>query len=397
MSTRVAVGHSLSIDSLTAGRESALSALRTSGLDAAEIHTALVFATAPHDQTRLLMGVREVVPTAQLTGCSGEGVIVTDATHERDRAVAVMLFSSTSLRLDPRLIPGYDEDPARVGRTLAAEINLCDDAIAVLVFPDGLKGNCTTFLDAVSAHLARPIPIVGGTSADAMALERTYQYGADGVSSNAVAAVIVRGRGHLEFAVSHGCMPIGLERTVTRADGGWVREIDGQPAWEVFKEYLEGDPPDLQAEGVIHLCIGKPLDEQASRAYDAPNVIHTPLHLDKSTGALFFPGGGLSTGERIRLTRRDAARIRESALACAQKLVRPDRGPVAVFQFDCAGRGRALFGSCAADEIVRPLQAELGPDVPWIGFHTFGEIAPIGGRAYYHNYTVALCALYDDE
>ena len=190
-------------------------------------------------------------------------------------------------------------------------------------------------------------------------------------------------------------MPIGLERTVTRAEGGWVREIDGRPAWDVFKEYLEGDPPDLQAEGVIHLCIGKPLDAEATRDYDAPHVIHTPLHLDKETGALFFPGGGLSSGERIRLTRRDAARIRESALGCARKLVRPDQRPAAVFQFDCAGRGRALFGSYAADEIVRPLQAELGTDVPWIGFHTFGEIAPIGGRSYYHNYTVVLCALYD--
>jgi small ligand-binding sensory domain FIST len=190
-------------------------------------------------------------------------------------------------------------------------------------------------------------------------------------------------------------MPIGLERTVTRAEGGWVREIDGRPAWDVFKEYLEGDPPDLQAEGVIHLCIGKPLDAEATRDYDAPHVIHTPLHLDKATGALFFPGGGLSTGERIRLTRRDAARIRESALGCARKLVRQDRRPLVVFQFDCAGRGRALFGSCAADEIVRPLQAALGTEVPWIGFHTYGEIAPIGDRSYYHNYTVVLCALYD--
>ena len=64
-------------------------------------------------------------------------------------------------------------------------------------------------------------------------------------------------------------------------------------------------------------------------------------------------------------------------------------------QFDCAGRGSILFGSCAAQEIVHPLQEALGDTTPWIGFHTYGEIAPINGKPYYHNYTVVLCALYD--
>ena len=395
MSTHIAVGQSLLAESTAAGREAARDALGRMGVVPDAVRTALVFATAPHDQAGVLAGVRAAVPGAQITGCSGEGVIVQHATHERDRAVAVLLCASPTLTLDPRVYADYDADPAARGRALADDVNACPDAIAVLVFPDGLTGNCTALLDALQARLTRSVPILGGTSADAMALERTYQYGPDGASTNAVTAVIVRGQGRLEFAVSHGCMPIGLERTVTRAEGGWVQEIDGRPAWDVFKEYLEGDPPDLQAEGVIHLCIGKPLDDTARLDYDAPHVIHTPLHLDKETGALFFPGGGLSSGERIRLTRRDAARIRETALGCAQKLVRPEQRPAAVFQFDCAGRGRALFGSYAADEIVRPLQAELGTDVPWIGFHTFGEIAPIGGRSYYHNYTVVLCALYD--
>ena len=55
-----------------------------------------------------------------------------------------------------------------------------------------------------------------------------------------------------------------------------------------------------------------------------------------------------------------------------------------------------LFRSaCAAQEIVKPLRQTLGPKTAWLGFHTYGEIAPIAGRPYYHNYTVALCAVYD--
>ena len=30
----------------------------------------------------------------------------------------------------------------------------------------------------------------------------------------------------------------------------------------------------------------------------------------------------------------------------------------------------------------------------WIGLHTYGEIGPVAGRTWFHNYTAVLCALY---
>ncbi|MHC4429553.1 MAG: FIST C-terminal domain-containing protein, partial [Planctomycetota bacterium] len=218
------------------------------------------------------------------------------------------------------------------------------------------------------------------------------------VANDSISALLLKGRGSMEVAVSHGCSPIGLERVITRTDGGWVHEIDGQPAWSVFKEYLDGDPEDLNAEGIVHLCIGQPLDAEAAEEY-APYVIRTPLSLDKGTGALFFPGGGLRSDQPIQLTRRDPARIKDSARACARRILdkQPDLEPALVLQFDCAGRGCALFGAFAAEQIVRPLQETLGTTTPWLGFHTYGEIAPINEQLHYHNYTVVLCAVYDAE
>jgi small ligand-binding sensory domain FIST len=32
--------------------------------------------------------------------------------------------------------------------------------------------------------------------------------------------------------------------------------------------------------------------------------------------------------------------------------------------------------------------------VPWIGLYTYGEIGPIGGRDYFHNYTAVVLAVY---
>ncbi len=239
--------------------------------------------------------------------------------------------------------------------------------------------------------------MLGGTAGDAMTLERTFQYRDGEVTSDAVAGVLVRGRGRFEFAVSHGCTQIGIERCATRTDGGWLHEIDGRPAWDVFREYLGPGYDDLNAEGMAHLCIGEPLPDDAATEHE-PFVIHTPLGLDKRTGSLFFPGGGVAQATRIHFTRRDPVRVRSTARECAARVARrvPERRPALVLQFDCAGRGRMLFGSRSTEEIVWPLQEQLGPGVPWIGFHTYGEIAPIGRRTFFHNYTVALGALYDE-
>lgn len=392
MATHAAVGTSKAMSVERAGTDAAAHAL--AGLEGRVPSLGLVFATVRYPQAELLRAVREVVgPTCPLAGCSGEGVISGTHSDETDRAVAVLLITSDAIRFDALLIEGYGDDPSGAGRRLVQAVRDTGvpAPVGLWLFTDGLRGNCAELLTEV--HRGLPgLPVVGGTAGDSMEFVRTFQYGTSGVISGGISAVVISGAADVRVAVSHGCTPLGLPRRVTSADNGWVYEIDGIPAWTVFKEYLEGDPQDLNADGIVHLCIGEELK-------DAPGeyIIHTPLRLDNERGALFFPGGGLVSGQEVRMTRRDPDRIVEGAKVCGDMLARADQRPAFVLQLDCAGRGRVLFGSCAADFIVKPIQERLGESVPWIGFHTYGEIAPIraGLEPRYHNYTVALCAVYD--
>jgi hypothetical protein len=128
--------------------------------------------------------------------------------------------------------------------------------------------------------------------------------------------------------------------------------------------------------------------------FDSDHLIRTPLVLAEDKKALFFPGG-LQLGNVIQFTRRDPDKVGASAKRSGTRLAERHRGrPTAMFQFDCAGRGYMLFGDQTAEIAIRPLQEAIG-DVPWIGFHTYGEIAPIAGEPFYHNSTVVLCALYE--
>ena len=402
MSSLATATRSLLEDARAAAHDAASQA--ASQLGSPEADLTLVFATAPYDQEALISTIGEHLNPESIIGCSGEGTISGSTSSERDHALSILAVRSESLRFERFLVDGYGDDPQAAGTELGRQIEEAivatpdEKVVGLWLFPDGLRGNCTDMLDALRERLPLQPITIGGTAADAMAFERTYQYYAGRVVSGSVVAVLIRGRGQMEVAVSHGCTPIGLPRTVTHASGSWVHEIDHQPAWEVFRDYLDGDPQDLNGEGIVHLCIGQPLKGAAAEEY-APYVIRTPLQLDKPSGALLFPGGGLDTGETICMTRRDPDRIREGARSCAAAIRdrHADRRPLLALQIECAGRGKILFGSRVDKELIAPLQDTLGGDVPWAGFHSYGEIAPIAGRTYYHNYTVGLSVLYDDD
>lgn len=396
MPTRACAGSSKRPEARAAGAEAARQAV--TGLGGAAADLCLVFATTGYATAEVLAGIRDVTGSARLVGCSAEGVIVGGQSDESYRVVGVLALQSTNLRFEPLLVPGFGDDPAKTGRELAAAVRAgwTGDEIALLLLPDGIRGDATALLQELDHGLPKPLPVVGGGAGDALELARTEQFLDGEVTSGAVAALVIRGRGRIAVATSHGCQPIGIRRTVTAANGPWVLRIDGEPAWAVFRQYLDGEPTRLDTEGAIYLSVGMPV-AGAPEGAERSLRIRTPMGLDPERGALCFPGGDLQVGTSLHLMRRDQDRIRETAQACAEELARGlHRAPAVVFQFDCAGRGKQLFGSRAAEVLVQPLRAAFGGLVPWFGFHTYGEIAPVAGANCYHNYTVALCALLDE-
>lgn len=400
--TRAGVGYSAKRRSAEAAGEAVRAALV--GLEGRKPDVVLVFANPGYDQTSLLSAILEIVGRdTLLVGCSSEGVIFRDGCNEQACAVNVMAIASDRIGFHAFNVPGFSKDPRACGAEIARRLGELgpERARAAFLFPDGLTGNATEMLRSLDASLPFALPIAGGAAGsivrrDADRPHVTHQYLDGTVSSDSVSVLVAGGALAVDIAVSHGCMPLGLPRTVTAAEGGWLHEIDGLPAWDVLREYVEGAPTDLLGADILHLCVGEPLDPALREEYGSDYLIRTPLALSEDKKSLFFPGG-LQLGNRIQFTRRDPERVAASAMQSAQALAhrRPEQTPIAVFQFDCAGRGYMLFGENTAGAAVRPLQRAFTGNPPWIGFHTFGEIAKIGDKPFYHNYTVVLCALYE--
>jgi hypothetical protein len=397
--TTIAVVQSKSRNARHAGSEACAAALQQLGGKSPDV--VLVFANPGYDQQALITAIRDTAgPRPLISGCSSEGVIFRGGCDENPCVVNLMAIASDRIKFDAFNVGGFSKDPVRCGKAIADRIRELgpERAKAAFVFPDGVLGDCTAMLRALHEALPFPIPIAGGAAGDLMNAEasyelKTYQYLGEQVNRDSVSALFLGGDVELDIEVSHGCTALGLPRAVTRSDGGWVHEVDGRPAVEVFREYLDDTPDNLLATDLLNLTIGEPLAEHLRKDYNADHLIRTPIGQDGN--ALFFPGG-LQLGDQVQFMRREPDRVGTSAKQSAARLAgrRLGQRPVAVFQFDCAGRGYLLFGDQTAGAAIRPLQDEIR-EVPWFGFHTYGEIAPIDNEAFYHNSTVVLCALYE--
>lgn len=396
MRTTAAVGKSTQVKAQKAAMDATKEAI--SKLNGAKPSLLVVFATAGYDQKELLAGVREIGGATPVVGCSGEGIITQKSSNEGSHEISVMAISSPKMKIKPLFFEGFSKGADSCGRAIADQVAKADfKGKALMVFIDGVTGNGTEFVASLQKNLPYPLLLVGGAAGSIMEkMDKTYQYYNGQAYTDAISAVLIGGDIDADVVVSHGCDPVGLELTVTKANGSYVEEIDGKPAWEVFKGYLSGNPDDLYVDDLVHLCIGETLPNKAKLPKDQEHIIRTPIRLDPSKKALFVPGQ-LKTGAKIVMTRRNPEKITQNAIQYARELKgrHPDKKPALIFQFDCAWRGRILFGDNISSQVISPVQEVFGKEMPWLGFHTFGEIAPVGDANYFHNVTVALCAIYD--
>jgi hypothetical protein len=241
VATKAGVGMSRHHNPNIAGREAAEQALEKAGVDRPDF--VFVFGSVGYDQRSLLGAVRESTGGAPLSGCSAEGTINGDNADESNFSVVVTAISSHGLQWHNGLAKGLDADSRAVGQRVAQDLlpHLSTDTIGLFVFPDGLIDYLDDFFAGLEGNLPseRFLPLWGGGAGNNFNLEEpTYQYCDDEVISGGVSYALLSGEALPGWAISHGMMPIGGERIVTRSKGNVIYEIDGKPAVEVLKEYL---------------------------------------------------------------------------------------------------------------------------------------------------------------
>ncbi len=400
VATIIGIGKSVIGDAMEAGFEAAQKALLQ--LNGASPVFALIFASAGYDQNALFEGINKVIGDIPSSGCSGEGVITPDGADEGSAIVGIMLFAGTQLKFRNYFACGLGENSYGCGQSIVKEFNeFCatknlseNNSGTLIVLADALTVNITELFNAFDDHLQTKPLIVGGTAGDMMQLKKTYQYYNGKAYSDAITVVQIFGDYGIDWMVTHGCEEIGLEQTITKADKNNVVEIDGQRAWDMLRKYLPHRPETLSGEDSFHFCLGE-LHHFAPPIGDKL-VVRTAMGMEPQTGALKF-SVEMPVGTKFFLTRRDPEVISKNVLDRFHQLLERNKGRkiLAVLQFDCSGRGHVIYGNNLNKMIFEPLQKMLPPETPWIGFLTFGEIAPIANKVFYHNFTAVIVVLFE--
>ena len=404
MATRAGVGMSRHHNPNIAGREAAEQALTNAGVDRPDF--VFMFASIGYDQHSVLRAVRETTGGAPLTGCSAEGTINGGDADESNFSVVVTAISSDELRWTNGYAAGLETDPRAVGKRVAQDLlpNLSAETIGLFVFPDGLydlvvaTNALGNFFAGLEEKLPseRFLPLWGGganVSFNNMAAS-PYQYCDDEVISDGVSYALLSGKAQAGWAISHGCIPIGGARKVTRSQGNVIYEIDGRPALEVLKEYLpEGaltDDRDWMRYAIsLALC------------FKAPSYIKDEEYVVRGMPAVRIAEGSIAVqtevkeGMSVWLSSRDKEKISTGFDRMAAQIKEQLEGekPKLVFQFECATRGKMMFRDREKLQLLRRFRQSLDPDAPWVGFYTAGEIGPVEEHNLRHLYTSVVLAL----
>src|SRR3712207_5218145 len=348
MATKAGVGMSRHHNPNIAGREAAEQALEKAGVDRPDF--VFVFGSVGHDQRSLLSAVREITGGAPLTGCSAEGTIDGDYADESNFSVVVTAISSDELQWTNGLATGLGDDPHAVGQRVAQELlpNLSAETIGLFVFPDGRTVNFERFFAGLEENLPseRFLPLWGGGAGNNVSLEQpTYQYCDGEVVSDGVAYALLSGKARAGWAISHGLMPIGSERTVTRSQGNVIYEIDGKPAVEVLKEYLP-EHALVEDRDWMRYAVSLALSFKApSYMKDEEYVVRGVPMVRMADGSIIVQGTEVQEGTSVWFSSRDKEKLATGLDQMAAQIKDQLGGekPKLILQFECATReiGRA--------------------------------------------------------
>lgn len=377
---RAATASILHEDSLSAGREAVAELLDRLGQ---QPDLVLAFASAAYDPEAVLSGLYSRLDArVPLVGCSSYAEINSDEALSKSVTVMGLVLEGVEIRTYRAAVE--DGDSRALGRRLGAEIAAFGPDL-VITFPDGVRVNSTPYLLGLQEHLGDRFPIVGGVAADMATFTKTWElHHRDALTGHAV-AVALKGKFEIAAIAKSGFHPIGVARRATRVEGAKaVIELDGQPALGLYKDYLGLAGADLQTAG-LEFPLGI-----AGSSDTADPIVRAVQGVDEARSALLC-SGDVPEGAYVCMMRGTRDDLIQGATAAVDAALKQVPAPSVALFFDCMGR-KLVLGARYKEELG-PVMAKLGPDVPKIGFYTYGELALAEGVSRHHDETFTMVLL----
>ncbi len=379
-------------DSAAAARE-AVAAARE-GLNGATPAFGLLFAGPKHDLANLVAAATAEAEGADFLACTTAGEF-TEAGLTHD-GVAAFLVCSDGLSHHARFAAGMKADPHGVAQELCHDFDqLKARAFArdrlrstTVLLTDGLAGTGEQTLKAVSEATGPFQQIVGGAAGDEGGFAATGVAIGDAAGGDAAAALHVFGAQAWGVGVGHGLEPASEPMVVTRAEGNVVYELDGRPAFEVYRQHARQRGVELTPENAGPYLIGNELG-----LYFFDKVAKARAPLSVAVDGSLACAAEIPPESTVCILDGDADKMVAAARQAAEEAWENLNGAdtAGVLVFDCVCRGMILEEGFHRE--IEAVRSVFG-DVPVAGFLTYGEIARYRGRfGGWHNTTAVVLAV----
>ena len=344
---------------------------------------AIVFSSVVHDFSELS---KVTDSNIQIFGASTSGEIADDEVLES--SIVIMLLDINNNYFKVLLKETKESNTKKISKEAANYAKKTFKNPAMLIVASGLETDGENIVYSVLNEAGNNIPLFGGLAADDLQVKKTSVFTNNYVSNNGIVFLIFdNDKIEAVGLATSGWEAIGIEKTITKAEGNRVYSIDNVPAMDAFIKYYNL-PKDLDMAAGVVGSVGAKFPLQVIRNNRA-SVLRTPLYGIKEDKSLIF-AGKIPQGAKVKFSVQPTFEIIDSTIDKMKKfsIKAPDAG--ALIMFSCSARKVAL-GPLMEDEVkgIRKIW-----NTSLIGFFTYGEIGKTEiDETDFHNETCSLVIL----
>lgn len=333
--------------------------------------------------------VRAMYPEAHILTASTAGEILDNEVRDNSVALAAVHFDKTQLEFSRADIAAYEESYA-VGERLAKTFKT-EGLVHVMIFSDGQRVNGTQLVRGLNEHLPKDVSVTGGLVGDGANFKKTLVGLDESGKEGQVIAVGLYGEGiRVGYGSLGGWDPFGLERTITKAEGNVLYELDGQPALRLYKEYLGELAKGLPSTGLLF-----PLRLSIESGGKEVEVVRTILSVNEADQSMTF-AGDMPVGAPAMLMKANFERLIDGASQAGSMSIEPLGANPAELAILISCIGRKLVLKERVEEEIEAVRSEIGQAPAVVGFYSYGELCPVAAtekQCELHNQTMTITAL----
>ncbi|MCP5521013.1 MAG: FIST C-terminal domain-containing protein [Verrucomicrobiales bacterium] len=399
MSTKMATGMGGGQDGRQAAAAAVAQARSTFGEDQPDL--VILYCSSNYNYAEVLETVRQQTGRAPLVGASTAGEFT--ESDVRLGSIAVSLIRSDQIRFFTGLAEDVDHDPETAVANIISQVPLEVPDFphrCIFLLTDGMVGNGEEITLMVANMSGSTATLVGGLAADDFKMQRTVVFHNDRVTDKAASICVMASQKPFYTSVNHGHCPLSKPMRITKARGNVLYEVEGRPAWDVWKEATAAP---ARALGIDVDAIRKSGEvagyfsnfELGLRTGEDSYKVRYPMSINPDGSVNFtctIPNGavmcimdGRDEGCQIEASRTAAERARAAAVADGHTAF------AGALVIECAVRQFLLGDNFpSAPQAIR----EVLGNVPMIGAELYGEMRLEPGEfSGYHNTTTVVLLL----